>query len=146
MIQRTLCAGIRPLESPYDRSCACFQFLEAFAFRHQIILFVSTSRFSSPTPPCAQTPAGPTAAVLLPSTPVPAARATQPTAARPRDTQPSSCCFPRRITSGRQTECKLPAILPTAAATIVAGLRWDNKLRKRAEASPERCASLPRLA
>src|SRR6185369_7728463 len=98
-----------------------------------------------PRPQYEQRPQGPTAAVSLPSTPEPAARVRLPIVAHPQGVQPSKHCFPLRTTSGKQTKCKSPVRSSTAVVTMLAGLRWDNKLQKQAEASPERYASLLRL-
>src|SRR6185503_1177847 len=138
VIERTLRTWISSLESPDNVARALLEFVRAFAFRHQLIPFVSTSLSSWPTPPSARRQTGPAAAVSRPSTPVSLARATPPRAARPRDTQPSSRGSPLRTTSGMQTKCTSPVRVPTAAVTNVAGHRWDNKLPKPAEASPGR--------
>src|SRR5215204_816687 len=103
MIQRTLRARISSLESPDNIARAFLQFLWILAFRHQLILFVSTSLSSWPRLLCERRPANPTATVSLPSTPVPSTRVRLPRAAHPQGGQPSIHCFPLQITSGKQT-------------------------------------------
>src|SRR5688572_7229808 len=85
------------------------------------------------------------AAVSRPSRRGSATLARQTTTEHPRDAPELKHCFQLRITFGKQTAYRLPAKSTTAAASSLAGRRWDNRRRKQVEASPERCASLPRL-
>src|SRR5262245_1600886 len=116
-------------------SSSTVSFFAVFGF---LILFSSAFLRAWPRLRCAQRSTDQAAAGLLPSRRESTIHATLPTMVRRPDVPALSHSFPLQRVCGKQTKCMLPEKPPRAVASISEGPRWDNKRRKRVEASPER--------